>query len=162
VLNIDVSPSGGLPEKEDLMESAAAFWNDIGVKTELDQRDRAATNPIRRGFGFTNRLTYQTSNIVDLQAFRVHHCSCESPRSGFELLELDKSIAFMREVVDSTEVFKRLRLTGDLAFDLVIAIPIIWQPQELVYDPKVIASYDFSGVPLGVVAHFDQILAVKK
>jgi len=162
VLNIDVSPSGGLPEKEDLMESAAAFWNDIGVKTELDQRDRAATNPIRRGFGFTNRLTYQTSNIVDLQAFRVHHCSCESPRSGFELLELDKSIAFMREVVDSTEVFKRLRLTGDLAFDLVIAIPIVWQPQELVYDPNVIASYDFSGVPLGVVAHFDQILAVKK
>lgn len=162
VLNVDVSPAGGLPEKQDLMEAAAAFWADIGVKTELDQRDRAATNPIRRGFGFTNRLTYQTSNIVDLQAFRVHHCSCESPRSGLELLELDKSIAFMREVVDSTEVFKRLRQTGDVAFDLVIAIPIIWQPQELVYDPDVIASYEFSGVPLGVVAHFEQIKAVRK
>jgi ABC-type transport system substrate-binding protein len=161
-LRIDVAPAGGLPEKPDLMESAAAFWNDIGIKTNLDNRDRAATNPVTRSFGFSQRISYMSSNIVDMQTFRVHHCSCQSPRGGFELKELDKAIAFHREVVDSTEVYNRLRETGNATFDLFIAVPLFWQPQQLVYDPEVIASYEFSGVPLGVVAHFDQILAVKK
>ena len=153
---------GGLPEEQDLMETAAGYFTAIGVKAELDQRDSAAIRPIDRAFGWVNRLEYMGSNIVDLQAFRVHHWSGSAPRGGFELKELDAAIDYHREIVDSEEVFKRLRQTGDTIYDLHIGIPLFWIPQELVYNPEVIESYEFSGVPLGIIANFEQILPVKK
>ena len=153
---------GGFPEEQDLMETAAGYFAAIGVKPELDQRDSAAIRPTDRSFGWVNRLEYMSSNIVDLQAFRVHHWSGSAPRGGFELKELDTAIDYHREIVDSEEVFKRLRQTGDTVFDLHIAIPLHWIAQELIYNPDVIASYEFSGVPLGPIANFEQILAVKK
>ncbi len=161
-LSVETRPIGGLPESADVMEAAAAFWSEIGVKPELDQRDEAAIRPFDRAFGWVNRVEYMSSNIVDIQAFRVHHYSGESPRGGFELKELDSAIAYHRAIVESEEVFKRLRQTGDEVFDLQIAVPLFWLPQELVYNPNVIASYEFSGVPLGPIANFEQILVVKK
>ena len=159
---VDGTGSSGLPEKADVMEALAGYFNEIGVKTELDARDASVTRAIARGFGHTGRIVYQTSNIVDMQTFRVHHCSCQSPRGGFELKELDKTIAYHREVIDTAEVYKRLRTTGDVTFDLHIAIPLVWKPEELVYNPNVIASYEWSGVPLGTVSHFERFLAVKE
>ena len=161
-LQVDVTTSSGLPEKQDVMEAMAGYFNDVGIATELDVRDPSITRAASRRFDFGNRIIYMTSNIVDLQAFRVHHCSCESPRSGFELLELDESIAYHRAVIDPAEVYRRMQETGNLAFDLHIAIPLVWKPEELVYNPRVVASYEWSGVPLGTVSHFERFIAVRK
>jgi len=159
---VDGTGSSGLPEKQDVMESLAGYFTDIGVKVQLDSRDATVLRAIGRKFGVTGRIQYQTSNIVDIQTFRVHHCSCESPRGGFELKELDKTIAFHREIIDTAEVYKRLRVTGDEVFRLHTAIPLVWKPEELVYNPNVVASYKWSGVPLGTISHFERFLAVKK
>ena len=102
------------------------------------------------------------SNIVDLQAFRVHHCSCESPRGGFELKEMDETIAYHRSVIDTKTVFERMSETGDITFGLHIALPIVWKPEELLFNPNVVASYEWSGVPLGTVSHYERFLAVRK
>lgn len=161
-LLVDVTGSSGLPEKQDVMEAMAGYFNDIGVKTELDVRDATITRAESRRFGATNRVTYMTSNIVDIQAFRVHHCSCESPRSGLELLELDESIAWHRQVIETDQVYQRMQQTGNLSFDLHIALPIVWRPEELLYNPKVVASYEWSGVPLGTVSHFERFMAVRQ
>ena len=161
-MQVDVSISSGVPEKQDVMEAMAGYFQDIGVKIELDQRTRDITNPINRGFGMTNRLIYMTSNIVDIQAFRVHHCSCESPRSGFELKELDETIAYHRSVIETGEVYRRIQETGNVSFDLHISLPLVWKPEELLYNPNVVASYEWSGVPLGTVSHFERFIAVKK
>lgn len=161
-LQVDVTGSSGLPEKQDVMEAMAGYFNDVGIKTELDTRDATITRAASRRFDFGNRIIYMTSNIVDLQAFRVHHCSCESPRSGFELKELDETIAYHRAVIETEEVFRRMRQTGDIAFDLVIALPLVWKPEELLYNPNVVASYEWSGVPLGTVSHFERFVAVRQ
>ena len=161
-LLVDGTGSSGLPEKQDVMEAIAGYFNEIGIKAQLDLRDATVTRAINRGFGQTNRIEYQTSNIVDLQAFRVHHCSCESPRSGFELKELDATIAFHREVIDTRTVFERLRVTGDVIYELHIGIPIVWKPEEVLYNPNVVSSYEWSGVPLGTISHFERFLAVKE
>jgi peptide/nickel transport system substrate-binding protein len=160
---VDGTGSSGLPEKQDVMESIAGFFTDVGVKVKLDSRDATVIRAIQRGFGHTGRIVYQTSNIVDIQTFRVHHCSCESPRGGaLELKEMDEAIAFHRAIIDTKEVYKRLRTTGDVTFDLHIAIPLVWKPEELSYNPNVVASYKWSGVPLGTVSHFERFLAVKE
>jgi ABC-type transport system substrate-binding protein len=159
---VDGTGSSGLPEKQDVMESMGNFWRDIGVKVEFDNRDSAATRAIERGFGLTQRIKYQTSNIVDIQAFRVHNWSGGSPRNDFELKELDTLVDYHREVLDATEVNKRLRETGDATFALHVGIPLVWKPEELIFNPSVVASYEWSGVPLGSISHFERFLAVKK
>ena len=159
---VDVVGSSGLPEKQDVMEAMAGYFQDIGIKAELDARGPDITRAISRGFGHTARMGYMTSNIVDLQAFRVHHCSCESPRGGFELKEMDETIAYHRSVIDTKTVFERMRETGDITFDLHIALPIVWRPEQLLYNPNVVASYEWSGVPLGTVSHFERFIAVRK
>ena len=160
---VDGTGSSGLPEKQDVMESIAGFFTDVGVKVELDSRDATVVRAIQRKFGHKTRLVYQTSNIVDIQTWRVHHCSCESPRGGaLELKEMDEAIAYHRAIIDTKEVYKRLRDTGNVTFDLHVAIPLVWKPEELVYNPNVVASYKWSGVPLGTISHFERFLAVKK
>ena len=79
-----------------------------------------------------------------------------------ELKDLEKTIAFHREIIDTAEVYKRMRVTGDEVFRLHTAIPLVWKPEELVYNPNVVASYKWSGVPLGTISHFERFLAVKK
>ena len=160
---VDGTGSSGLPEKQDVMESIAGFFTDVGVKVELDSRDATVVRAIQRKFGHKTRLVYQTSNIVDIQTWRVHHCSCESPRGGaLELKEMDEAIAYHRAIIDTKEVYKRLRDTGNVTFDLHVAIPLVWKPEELVYNPNVVSSYEWSGVPLGTISHFERFLAVKK
>ena len=161
-LQVDGTGSSGLPEKQDVMEALAGYFNDVGIKVDLDARDATVTRAISRGFGLKGRVEYMGSNIVDLQAFRVHHCSCESPRGGMELKELDKTIAYHRSVIDTKTVFERMRETGDVIYDMYIGIPMVWKPEELIYNPEIVASYKWSGVPLGTISHYERILAVKK
>ena len=159
---VDGTPSSGLPEKADVMESMAGYWSEVGVVVEFDNRDSAATRAIERGFGMTQRIKYMTSNIVDIQAFRVHHWSGGSPRGGNEHKELDTLIDFHRGTLDAAELTKRMRATGDVSFGMHILIPLVWKPEQLVYNPNVVASYEWSGVPLGTVSHFERFLAVKE
>ena len=39
--------------------------------------------------------------------------------------------------------------------------PLFWAPDDIVYNPKVVASYEWSGMPLGTISHFERIKAVK-
>jgi hypothetical protein len=71
-------------------------------------------------------------------------------------------VDYHREVLDATEVNKRLRETGDATFALHVGIPLVWKPEELIFNPSVVASYEWSGVPLGSISHFERFLAVKK
>ena len=159
---VDGTGASGLPEKQDVMEAMAGYFQQIGVKVELDPRGPDITRAIGRSFGLTNRIMYMTSNIVDIQAFRVHHCSCESSRSALELKELDAAISYHRAVIETEEVYRRIRETGDISFGLHIALPLVWRPEQLLYTPNVVASYEWSGVPLGTVSHFERFIAVKK
>ena len=75
---------------------------------------------------------------------------------------MDKSIAYHREIIDSAKVYKRMSQTGDEVYKLHIGIPIVWRPEQVLYNPNVIASYELSGAPLGTLSHFERFLAVKE
>ena len=76
--------------------------------------------------------------------------------------EMDETIAYHRSVIDTKTVFERMSETGDITFGLHIALPIVWKPEELLFNPNVVASYEWSGVPLGTVSHYERFLAVRK
>ncbi len=159
---IDGVPSGGLPEKADQAETILGYFRDVGIAAELDARDSATTRAISRVFGHTNRLTFMGSNIYETQAFRVHHHSGTTPRGGPEFRGLDEAITQQRSTVDPVKALDGLRNVGDVSFPLHIALPLFWVPDDIIYNPDIVASYERSGVPLGVFHSIQQIRAVRK
>lgn len=161
-LLIDGFPSSGVPEKADQAETVLGYFRDIGIDAELDQRDSATTRAIGRVFGFEKRITFMTSNIYETQAFRVHHHSGTTPRGGPEFRGLDEAITQQRSTVDPVLALDGLRNVGDVSFPLHIAIPMFWAPDDIVYNPDIVASYERSGVPLGPYHSIQQIIPVYK
>ena len=159
---IDGVPSGGLAEKADQAETIHGYFRDVGIAAELDQRDAATTRAISRVFGHTNRITFMGSNIYETQAFRVHHHSGTTPRGGPEFRGLDEAITQQRSTVDPVKALDGLRNVGDVSFPLHIALPLFWVPDDIIYNPDIVASYERSGVPLGVFHSIQQIKAVRK
>ena len=159
---IDGVPSGGLAEKADQAETLLGYFRDVGIDAELDARDAATTRAISRVFGHTNRLTFMGSNIYETQAFRVHHHSGTTPRGGPEFRGLDEAITQQRSTVDPVKALDGLRQVGDVSFPLHIALPLFWVPDDIIFNPDIVASYERSGVPLGVFHSIQQIRAVRK
>ncbi|MCY4624841.1 MAG: ABC transporter substrate-binding protein [Chloroflexi bacterium] len=159
---IDGTPSSGVAEKADQAETILGYFQDIGIKAALDQRDAATTRAIARSFGETNRITFMTSNIYETQAFRVHHHSGTTPRGGPEFEGLEEAITAQRSTVNPVLALDGLRNVGDVSFPLHIAVPMFWAPDDIVYNPTVVASYERSGVPLGVFHSIQQIIPVYK
>ncbi|MDE2803347.1 MAG: ABC transporter substrate-binding protein, partial [Chloroflexota bacterium] len=159
---IDGVPSGGLAEKADQAETILGYFRDVGIAATLDQRDAATTRAIGRVFGFTNRITFMGSNIYETQAFRVHHHSGTTPRGGPEFRGLDEAITQQRSTVDPVKALDGLRNVGDVSFPLHIALPLFWVPDDIIFNPDIVASYERSGVPLGVFHSIQQIKAVRK
>ena len=162
VLMVDGTPSGGVPEKSDLAETILGYFQEVGIKATLDQRDSATTRAIDRVFGHTNRSTFMTSNIYETQAFRVHHHSGTTLRGGPEFRGLEEAITQQRSTVDPVLALDGLRNVGDVSFPLHIAIPMFWAPDDIVYNPAIVASYERSGVPLGPYHSIQQIIPVYK
>ena len=162
-IKIRAGAQSGFPEAQELTEAIAGFWRAVGVAVVLDQTDSTILNAQGRNFApeAKNRMNWQTSNILETQGFRVHNYSLESPRGGFESPELDQVIRAQRSTVDPDKALQLLRPVGDLAYRLHIAIPLFWAPDDITYNPKVVASYVWSGVPLGTISHFERIKAVK-
>jgi hypothetical protein len=70
------------------------------------------------------------------------------------------AILAQRNTVDPVRALDGLRQVGDVIYPLHIGIPIFWIPDDIVYNPDVVASYEWSGVPLGTYSSFQQIKAV--
>lgn len=162
-VKIQTSPQSGVPEAVEMSEAIGGFWRAIGVDVELDPTDAVQATAQARYFAPASKSRYgwQTSNVVETQAYRVHNYSLESPRGAFESNELDEAIKFQRSTVDPEVALQRLRQVGDVAYKQHIAIPLFWAPDDIVFNPKVVASYEWSGMPLGTVSHFERIKAVK-
>ncbi len=162
-IKIRATPQAGFPEAVELTEALAGFWKAVGVNVVLDQTDSTILAAQGRNFAAEskNRLNWQTSNVIETQGFRVHNYSLESPRGGFESPELDQVVRAQRATVDPDKALQLLRPVGDLAFQQHIVIPLFWAPDDITYNPNIVASYVWSGIPLGTISHFERIKAAK-
>lgn len=162
-VKIRATPQAGFPEAVELSEAISGFWRSVGVDVVLDLSDSNILTAQERNFANEgkNRFNWQTSNIIETQGFRVHNYSIDSPRGGFEHPELDQVVRAQRSTVDPDKALQLLRPVGDVAYRLHAAIPLFWAPDDITYNPSVVASYEWSGIPLGTLSHFERIKAVK-
>ena len=149
-------------QSADVMEAAAAYWNDIGIKTNLRTIDSAANRAANRALEYTNMANFHGTPDFDIQGWRVRQSSVSPRGSGIEHLETEPIVARLRGTMIPDEQNKILRELSDVAYPLHVWMPLFWVPAELVYNPEVVESYVFPGSPPGLYSHFERIKAVKK
>ena len=63
--------------------------------------------------------------------------------------------------VDPQELETLWREAGDAAYDLYLHLLLLWLPAEAVYNPDIIAGYDFPGSITGTWTHIPTIKAAQ-
>ncbi len=67
-------------QSADVMEAAAAYWNDIGIKTNLRTIDSAANRAANRALEYTNMANFHGTPDFDIQGWRVRQSSVIAAR----------------------------------------------------------------------------------
>lgn len=160
--DVHVTTSAQFTQSADVLEAAAGYWNDIGIKTNLLSIDPAISRATNRELGFQRQVNFHGTPDFDIQGWRVRQSSVPPRGNNIEHLELEPIVTRLRGTVIPDEQNQILRELSDAAYPLHVWMPLFWVPAELVYDPRVVESYVYPGSPPGLYSHFHRIKAVKK
>ena len=145
----------------DVIEGVAGQFRDVGVKVNLVSMDAATFSAQRRNFEMSNDLRFAGTSSHLLMGFRVYS-SGHAPRgSGMELADVDALYSEVRVTVDPERQEVLLRQLGELQYENVMDIPMLWLPPEAVYNPGFVSGYNFPGSVTGLWTHLELISAAR-
>ena len=160
-INVEISTHAQFGQSADVLEAAAGFWRDIGIKPKLDVTDAAARRAATRAYAYKNHVGFSATFSFDIQGWRVYNSHVVPRGSSLELIEVDALVDKIQVTMDLDEQTKLMRQLGDLAYPLHTGILLYWIPAELVYNPKFISSYSFPGNISDLWTHYHLIRATQ-
>ena len=160
-INVNMSIVAAYPQAQDVKESMAGMWNDVGIKTNLETVDSAVQRPRSRALELENWVGLTATASFDVQSWRVHHASISPRGGGFELLEIRDLITELQQTMDTTAQDQLLRQIGDIAHPLHVAVNLFWVPPQIVLNPEFVESWKWPGNVSGLWSHFALIRAAK-
>ncbi len=160
-INVNMSIVAAYPQAQDVKESMAGMWNDIGIKTNLKTVDSAVQRPRSRALELENWVGLTATASFDVQSWRVHHSAISPRGGGFELLEIRDLITELQQTMDTTAQDQLLRQIGDIAHPLHVAMNLFWVPPQIVLNPEFVESWKWPGNVSGLWSHFALIRAAK-
>ena len=161
-IEVELSTHAQFSQSADVLESLAGYWQDVGIKANLDVTDAAARRAASRAFEYKNHVAFSATFSFDIQGWRVYN-SHVPPRGGaLELLETRDLVNTIQSTMDINEQTRLMRELGDVAYPLHMGIYLYWIPAELVYNPKYVESYSFPGNISDLWTHYDLIKAVRQ
>lgn len=160
-INVQISTHAQFGQSADVLEAAAGFWRDIGIKPKLDVTDAAARRAATRAYAYKNHVGFSATFSFDIQGWRVYNSHVVPRGSSLELIEVDALVDKIQVTMDLDEQTKLMRQLGDLAYPLHTGILLYWIPAELVYNPKFISSYAFPGNISDLWTHYHLIRATQ-
>jgi len=79
-----------------------------------------------------------------------------------QIPEIDTLFQRVRAELDDTKQEALWRQLGDLLFDSVQQVPLYWLPVEVMYNPRIVASYTFPGSTSGLYTKLETIKAASR
>jgi peptide/nickel transport system substrate-binding protein len=148
-LKITVELTNGapqLPEQDDLLEAVAQMWQAVGVQAELETLDRGQFISKQRQLGFDSHVWLfgqgQPQNWVLNRLLTAHR---QNRGNGFENFEFESAFLSMVKTLDEGARADQWKQVGNIDFDLHTSVPLFWLRQEVIGDPKVVASFEYPG-----------------
>jgi len=146
----------------DVVESIAGYWNDIGVKTNLVQLDPAALRSKGRAFEFDNHFKLTGTAGTQVQGMYVYSTGRNSPSSsGFYSPELQNVYLKVNNIIDPQAQVAPLRDVGELFFNQYQHVPLWYTPVIVGLNPDVVTDYVFPGAVHSVWTHVENIKAAR-
>ena len=149
----------GLPEGTDLLLAITRMIEDVGVKIKLETMDSTTMGKKARAFEFDNHIALKsTSSDLFTNAYIYASQYARSP-GAFVLPRLNELHLAARGTMDQTEHSKIFAEIGQLIFDNVQAVPLLWVPNAVIYNPEIISGWAFPGSMINAYSHWDNIKA---
>lgn len=161
-INVEITTHAQFSQSADVLESLAGYWQDVGIKANLDVSDATVRRARDRAFEVNNHLGWGATFSFDIQGWRVYNSHIPPRGSSLELQETTELINTIQATMDIGEQTRLMRELGDTAYPLHMGIFLYWIPAELVYNPKYVESYDFPGNISDLWTHYDRIKAVRQ
>ena len=161
-IDINVAPLSRYAGADDIIETMANYWRDIGVVVNQYTEDTATRRARGRNFEYTREIAMGgTSSNITIGP-KVYNTSFPPRGGGVEILESSKLMGEFIQTLDPVKADALAREMGDIFFDEFISIPLFWLPAEAVINPEVIAAHTWPGSITGTWTHLENIEAVKK
>lgn len=159
-VTVDFQPVSGYSGAEDMLEAIAGMWRQVGVDVRLQKTDPAEWANQTREFKHNNHITVTATNATQWTGATVYATSL-GPRSGYEDSKTDLLKRELLNTMDPQKQAELWRRTGDAQFDAFVQLPLFWLPVEAVFNPKIVADWDFPGSLSGSWSHVQQIVPAR-
>jgi len=151
----------GLPEGTDMLLAMTRMIEDVGVKIKLHTMDSTTMGKKARAFEFDNHVALKsTSSDLFTNAYIYASQYARSP-GAFVLPRLNELHLAARGTMNQAEHTKIFAEIGQLIFDNVQAVPLLWVPNAVIYDPEVVSEWVFPGSMINAYSHWDGIRAAQ-
>ena len=149
VLNVQ-QYSGG----EDVIESVAQMWSDVGVKVNLRTVDRAQRLARGRALDYDNHITLGVLIAPPILALRLGHHTSPPRGGGAEDFVVEEVFEKARRSLDLTVQNQFIQAATNRIYDEYLAMPLFWVPVHAVVNPDVVEDWVFPGTVSGTWTHF--------
>lgn len=151
------------PQSQDVQEAIAGYWRAIGVEVNLLSIDRAEVSRRDRALEFDNHISIMTAPSNQILGVRVYNTYTVANRgTKVEIPEVDdlfnKKVQVELDERRQEEVWREL---GEALFRHHQIIPLYWLPVEVMYDPKIVASWEFPGSISGLYSNLETVKAAR-
>lgn len=153
----------GWPEGGEVAEAIASMWNQVGVRTNIENREANEVYLRAREFNITrNEVSIQMFPVLDLEI--LWNSAVQGPGSAI-FYHQGLADTFNDEYQPELDPAERRRLElyyGQSMYDMFATIPLFARYDESAYDPGVIAEYHANYGAIGITRHHEFTIPVYK
>lgn len=142
--------SGG----EDVIESVAQMWSDVGVKVNLVTIDNAQRSARSRALELNNHITLSVLIAPPILALRLGHHTSPPRGGGIEDFVVEEVFESARRSLDLKIQNEWIQKATDRIYDEYMSIPLFWVPVHATVNPDVVEDWVFPGTVSGTWTHF--------
>ncbi len=150
--NVHVFKDASLPGADDIAESVAAYFGDIGVKVNLITDDSATRRAKSRNQSYTNHLSISDTSAAQFTGLSVYATNTSFSR-GSTTPEADAKFLEVRAASTEADQDRLLRELGNIIYDSFTDFPLFYLPAEVVVNPEFVDEWVWPGFLSGFWSH---------
>ncbi len=139
---------------EDVIESVAQMWSDVGVKVNLLTWDNAQRSARSRALELNNHITLSVLIAPPILALRLNHHTSPPRGGGVEDWVVEEVFEKARRSLDLNVQNQWMQEATNRIYDEYMSIPLFWVPVHATVDPEVVEDWVFPGTVSGTWTHF--------
>ncbi len=151
----------GVPEGQDVVLATVDMLQDVGIKVNIESMDSATQGARARNFEFSNHLNLRSTSSDLFTNVFIYGSQWGRTPGVYIIPRLNELHLAARATMDQSEHTKIFREVGDIMVSQNQAIPLLWVPTVLIYNPDVVGEWVFPGSMIAQYSHFAGIRAAQ-